>query len=70
MLCEGTITTRKKNARSCLLSGYDVRGFVSNDCRSHKLERIQRTRLFKVIADRCKRTRVCFCCGAINGPVK
>ena len=39
-------------------------------CRSSRMERIQRTRLFKVIADRCKRTRVCFCCGATNGPVK
>ena len=38
--------------------------------RSSRMERIQRTRLFKVIADRCKRTRVCFCCGATNGPVK
>lgn len=39
-------------------------------CRSPKLERIQRMRLFKVIADRCKRTRACFCCGTVNGPVK
>ena len=39
-------------------------------CSSPRLERIQRMRLFKVIADRCKRTRVCFSCGAVNGPVK
>ncbi|CAK0785283.1 hypothetical protein CVIRNUC_008489 [Coccomyxa viridis] len=58
-----------KTCSGILLPEEEFRTYLKR-MRSPRLERIQRMRLFKVIADRCKRTRVCFSCGAVNGPVK